>query len=447
MDMNPAKTRRVRQQVRILQFERLEDRNLLDGGAYNQLGVNYTWDKSDTTEWGEKVVLNLRLTAQPNQGVTVTVPIGTSNANEGQPSVTSLVFNSSNWDTFKTVEIVGQDDGTVDDGHKQYTITIGPLVAPGSPFNNLNPDDLDLRNLDDDLKAIDDLDSWTIEDSPEEIHVMANDSDLDPLGTHVYQVWGALNGTAAITAGGVTFTPAPNYHGDGVFFYAIHNSRGVSSSARVELEIFSQNDLPVPIDDDVTMDEDDWISIDARGNDTDVEDANIYLEIVSIGAVAHGEAEIGLYQRFITYVPEANWSGTEVFQYLLRDRDGGEAVGTVTVHVGAVNDKPNGNGAAHEIEEDSQAFGFIEADDGDDDFDQVLTYAIATPPSYGTVVLDTNTGEYTYTPDPDYDGDDSFTFTVTDDDTIGGDPPLTSDPATVVISIRLSMMLPSPWTT
>ena len=42
-----------------------------------------------------------------------------------------------------------------------------------------------------------------------------------------------------------------------------------------------------------------------------------------------------------------------------------------------------------------------------------LTYAKASNPSHGTVVVNAD-GSYTYTPATNYNGTDSFTYTVTD---------------------------------
>src|SRR6185312_9305534 len=56
-------------------------------------------------------------------------------------------------------------------------------------------------------------------------------------------------------------------------------------------------------------------------------------------------------------------------------------------------------------------------------------------PTHGTITaFDPVTGLVTYLPGPNFAGMDLFTFAVTDDDTAGG-PALTSDPASIAISI------------
>ncbi|MDB5385609.1 MAG: Hemolysin-type calcium-binding region, partial [Planctomycetaceae bacterium] len=77
----------------------------------------------------------------------------------------------------------------------------------------------------------------------------------------------------------------------------------------------------------------------------------------------------------------------------------------------------------------------LSGDDGNSDAVQTLTYAILTPPQYGTLTgFNSATGAVTYTPNPGF-GIDTFTFTVTDDANAGGGP-LTSNPATVTIKIN-----------
>lgn len=67
-----------------------------------------------------------------------------------------------------------------------------------------------------------------------------------------------------------------------------------------------------------------------------------------------------------------------------------------------------------------------------------VTYAIATLPQKGTVVLDANVpGKFTYTPNTDVIGSDSFTFTVSNE-TYG------SDTATVDVTIEEAAPSPTP---
>ena len=63
------------------------------------------------------------------------------------------------------------------------------------------------------------------------------------------------------------------------------------------------------------------------------------LTAVLVTDVANGSLTLGVDGTFV-YVPDANFSGIDQFQYVLRNSDGGEATATVTVTVDPVDDAP-----------------------------------------------------------------------------------------------------------
>jgi len=63
------------------------------------------------------------------------------------------------------------------------------------------------------------------------INVLANDSDPDGDALSVSSVSNLVNGSAAIVAGGVRFTPTAGFSGTGSFTYAVSDGRGGSASA------------------------------------------------------------------------------------------------------------------------------------------------------------------------------------------------------------------------
>ena len=67
---------------------------------------------------------------------------------------------------------------------------------------------------------------------------------------------------------------------------------------------------------------------------------------------------------------------------------------------------------------------------------ETLTYAIASQPAHGTPTYNSSTGVATYTPIQYYVGSDSFTFTATDNGLSLGQTNLTSDPATISITVN-----------
>lgn len=78
----------------------------------------------------------------------------------------------------------------------------------------------------------------------------------------------------------------------------------------------------------------------------------------------------------------------------------------------------------------------LTGDDGDPEVTQVLTFAIVSQPSHGTLSnFNPNTGAVTYTPHQDYNGPDSFQFSVTDDASAGG-PAATSIAGTISLTVN-----------
>jgi hypothetical protein len=105
---------------------------------------------------------------------------------------------------------------------------------------------------------------------------------------------------------------------------------------------------------------------------------------------------------------------------------------TVCIDLDGPNATPSAQDASVTTNEDVPVSGTLVATDDDND---TLTFAIATLPAHGDVVLNATTGEYTYTPDAGYFGSDSFTFTANDGVN-------TSAPATVSITVNEVVVTP-----
>lgn len=111
------------------------------------------------------------------------------------------------------------------------------------------------------------------------------------------------------------------------------------------------------------------------------------------------------------YTPNADFSGSEIFEIVIDDGHGGATTVAVTVTVTPVNDSPVGRDTTITAKEDLPVSGTLPA--ATDPEGDPLTYGLGSPPAHGTVVVNAD-GTYTYTPNPDYNGSDSFTYTVSD---------------------------------
>ncbi|MEW5845404.1 MAG: Ig-like domain-containing protein [Bacteroidota bacterium] len=104
-----------------------------------------------TTEAGGQATFTIRLNSQPLN--TVTINLSSSNTAEGTVSPASVTFTSANWSTPQTITITGVDDD-IDDGNISYTIVTASAVSTDPKYNNLNPADVSVVNVNNDTAGI-----------------------------------------------------------------------------------------------------------------------------------------------------------------------------------------------------------------------------------------------------------------------------------------------------
>jgi hypothetical protein len=106
----------------------------------------------DTTEAGGAATFTVKLTSRPLADVAVGVSSG--DASEGIVNTTSLTFTAADWNIDQTVTVTGQDDD-VDDGDQGYSIELAPAVSTDGIYNGLDPADVSVMNIDDDVAGFD----------------------------------------------------------------------------------------------------------------------------------------------------------------------------------------------------------------------------------------------------------------------------------------------------
>lgn len=102
---------------------------------------------TQTTEGGASVTFDVVLKTKPTGDVTM--PVSISNG-EATTNKTQLVFTETNWNQIQTVTIKGADD-SVQDGDRDFDVVFGTATGGGY---NINPPDVTLKNVDDDIAAI-----------------------------------------------------------------------------------------------------------------------------------------------------------------------------------------------------------------------------------------------------------------------------------------------------
>ncbi len=186
---------------------------------------------------------------------------------------------------------------------------------------------------------------------------------------------------------------------------------------------YDTNQPPVAVNDAYNTNEDIVLNIAAPGllaNDTDA-DSNPLIAI-KVTDPAHGTLTLNG-DGSLTYIPAADFNGSDSFMYHVSDGHADSNTATVTLDVAAVNDAPSANVQSVNTAEDTAVSITLT---GSDVEGSTLTFAIVTPPAHGA--LSGAGSDLTYTPALNYNGPDSFIFTVSDGT-------IDSAPATISIDV------------
>ncbi|MBK7538229.1 MAG: tandem-95 repeat protein [Myxococcales bacterium] len=240
------------------------------------------------------------------------------------------------------------------------------------------------------------------------LSVLDNDT-LGDAPTTLVAFTAATHGAVQQVGQQLTYTPLANYHGPDSFSYTIRDADDQTSTATVELEVLSVDDLPVAQDDDASVQEDGEALISVLGNDSGLGDAPV--TVLSVSAPFHGTAAVIGHR--VAYTPAPNYHGPELVSYTLVDADGDQATAQVVITVTPVNDVPVAHDDATAVIEDGAADLPVLANDQLGDAPAAVI-AVSSP-AHGAAVLGDG-GVIRYTPAGDYAGSDAFTYTVADAD-------------------------------
>jgi gliding motility-associated-like protein len=123
--------------------------------------------------------------------------------------------------------------------------------------------------------------------------------------------------------------------------YTVNDGTFNSNTVTRNIAVTPVNDAPTAVADPVSMNEDTTLDIFPLTNDTDVDDAIDPTSVILIATPANGTATLDATTGKITYVPNANFSGTNVITYTVKDMTGATSnVGTITITVNNINDAP-----------------------------------------------------------------------------------------------------------
>ncbi|MGR4999407.1 tandem-95 repeat protein, partial [Vibrio celticus] len=328
-----------------------------------------------------------------------------------------------------TVEGVTYDGGDgilTDNGNGTYTF------APNENFNgdvNFGFDvsdgtDTVSANIDVSVTAVDDApvsgdlaysvdEDGSIRLSQEQLLSQASDVEGDDLTASGLTVGGDAT-VVANDDGSFTITPDENFNGDiDISFDISDGTNTVQASA--DLTVNPVNDLPVPQDQQFSVEEDGTLiftDADLLTGATDIEGDNLTVEGVTYdgGDGILTDNGNGTY----TFAPNENFNGDVNFGFDVSD--GTDTVSAnIDVSVTAVDDAPVSGDLAYSVDEDgsirlSQEQLLSQASDveGDD-----LTASGLTVGGDATVVANDD-GSFTITPDENFNGDIDISFDISD---------------------------------
>jgi len=236
------------------------------------------------------------------------------------------------------------------------------------------------------------------EDNEAAIALDGSDADGDPLTFAIASP--PAHGTLTGTAPALTYHPAPDYHGFDMFTFTVNDGALTSPTALVDISVLAQADAPVATPRELTTLEDMPLPIGLTATDGDGDALTFAIATPPTHGTLTGTAPA------LTYVPAANYHGTDSFVFRASD---GTSTGTATVSltIAPVPDAPVAQAQTVTLLEDHTAGITLAASDADGDS---ITFAAGTPAN-GTL---SGTGpELVFTPAANYHGTTSFAFTAT----------------------------------
>jgi VCBS repeat-containing protein len=257
-----------------------------------------------------------------------------------------------------TVALVGSGpaNGTLDlnsDGTFTYTPNANFCGSDGFSYDandtkvdsNVATVTITVRCVNDAPVAVADSNS-TDEDTPVGGSV-ANDTDIENDTLSYGGASDPANGSVSLNGDGTyNYAPDANFNGTDTFTYTVSDGNGGTATGTVTITVAPVNDAPAASNDSNATLEDTPVTGSVATNDTDVDG-----DALSYGGAsdpANGSVTLNADGSY-SYAPDANWSGTDTFTYMVSDGNGGAATGTVTITVAPVNDAPVCSAAAPSI--------------------------------------------------------------------------------------------------
>ncbi|MBX3422802.1 MAG: tandem-95 repeat protein [Pirellulaceae bacterium] len=394
-------------------------------------------------------------TLSTNEDTALTIVNATLLANDTSPAIPPRTLSVTGIQTIPGTTVgtlVGNVYTPPQDfnGSDRLTYTISDtsgLTATGTITINIAPVNDPPTAGNDNLNVVEDSSDNTL-------NVLANDSPgpaNESSQTLTIISVGTTNngGSVSIAAGGQTlnYTPAPGFIGTETFTYTIRDSGTPQLTATATVVVTVEPaTLPRARRDTATVNEDSTNNpIDVLANDLANENqSKLLIDFTQPvnGTVTRNDngTPNDLSDDGLLYTPNPDFFGIDTFTYVMNDTSdpqGPNSIGTVTITVTNVNDRPTLVDDSVQAEENvarTITFSSLTQNDspGTGESDQTLTITTVNALSAvgGSVRIEGN--NVIYTPTAGFFGTFLFTYNATD----SGTPPLTAlNPATVTVSV------------
>ncbi len=117
----------------------------------DQAGIQVSAISGNTSEAGGTATFGVVLSSEPTANVTI--GLVSSDAGEGAPDVSSLLFTPGNWSSIQTVTVTGINDDVVD-GDIPYSINLAAASSADGNYTGLTGSAVNVVNLDNDTAGV-----------------------------------------------------------------------------------------------------------------------------------------------------------------------------------------------------------------------------------------------------------------------------------------------------
>ena len=184
-------------------------------------------------------------------------------------------------------------------------------------------------------------------------------------------------------------------------------------SADQILTITEQANVPIAVDDTLSILEGTSALVYPLSNDSDADGDELVMYALNTSAI-HGSASINAGDTSVTYIPLKGFAGTDTITYFITDGKGGNAQAHIIITVNAIPNQPPVavNDTAQTIQDIPVVIAILD-NDSDPDGDLIFVKKLITTGLSGAVTLQDDETVY-YIPPDGFTGSDAFRYSIGD---------------------------------